>query len=136
MGTTDPQDTAYLNDVDPEAPAAYDAHAIPVCVEGDVIVREFPARTVAATQAPLPAGANPTPVQVLPHSPNRSRAVIQAVGGTVYVGGHRGVTPGSGFQLLAGAQLVVLATAEVWACTDPVTATATAVHAYAEHRDG
>lgn len=131
----DPQDAAYLDHIDPEA-TALDVHAIPVIVEGDVVVRDFPARTVSTEAVPLPAAANPTGVRVLPRSPNRVRASVQAVGGTVYLAGHRGVSVGQGYQLLAGAQLVVLATSELWACTDAAVATATGVHVYTEHRDG
>jgi hypothetical protein len=112
------------------------AGAIAVRVEGDVVVRDFPGRTVVAEQVPFPAAANPTPGRALPHAPNRARSILTAIGGTVWIGAGRGVSPANGFPIPAGTSLIVFATCEVWACTDAVTLTASAVAVYTEHRDG
>lgn len=114
--TTDPQDAAYLDHLDPDH-AALAAAVVPVEVQGDVPVHTVPPRTVSAEQ--LTALGTGVSVRLANHNLARRRlriVVAAASPATVLVGGHQGVTAGSGHPVsAAGGPLELTTTGEVWA---------------------
>jgi hypothetical protein len=103
---------------------------IPVEVANAVRVQEFPARTINTGQAVLGA----QPARVVGALRSRVRLHLRAAGGVVVLGGHAGVTPGTGFALADGQTLALETSGDVFAMTEaggPVV-----LHWLTENRDG
>lgn len=96
----------YAEDVTGDDPAL--AGPIPVEVANAIRVQEFPARTINSGQVPV--GSQAVRVVSALRSRVRLHLAVRTGEGPLWIGGHAGITAGSGYPLAAGDPPLILET--------------------------